>query len=877
MSRFHFPLWVLLACTVFLIPTPRAEAQPSPVAWKRLRQGVGANLLRGGDADSPGVWEAYYRGFSRAVGQGRANSAAFICENSTLAQTSGAVQTVILNQTAPTPLVASGWSRAAGVSGAADAEYSLYIDVTYTDNTFLYGLYTPFAAGTHDWQRGEVRIFPAKPIRSVAMYALFRGHTGRVWFDDLSLAPEGDPRATLLDGVAVAPAPRAARVGRYVPITTRDGLSILYSPVDADVSRVAVGARDVTGKYLPAAANGIPATEQTVESGLMLREARRDSDWLRVQNSQCAALGVAVSSDVRPTPDASAIAVSLRITSLPAFRAQDRALTVLWALPVNARGWAWGSGLRRSVLVPNTGISGAQAEYVDAFSASTGSGRWSLQPFAALSDAQDGISIGIDPNFPTQFRLAYNARAQVLYAAFDVSMVAERPGGATLRFLISRSGPHGLRGALDRWQRAFPTLHAVRARRHGGWMPFTDIATVQNPGDFGFAFHEGDNAIRYDDANGIATFHYTEPSTWWMAMPPTMPRTYENAVALARLIAADPQHEDFESARAALKWGMKGADGRFQMLFRNEPWTNGAVWSLNPAPALPAPSDLSAKWSATEQARLYSPTRGTLDGEYLDSIEGYVTAESDFNRAAFAYTATPPTWDRATLRPVSHKGLLLFERTRAMSTSLHARGKLLMANGTPDRFGFLAPFLDVLGSETNWLPGGRYVPESDELLARRRVMSGAKPFAFLQNTDFVRFGPHVEKYFAHCLFYGFAPGFFSANAASNPYWEDPRLYNRDRALFRKYMPLVQRVSQAGWQPLTQAATSNPQVWMERFGGDLWTVRNAGTSAQATEIRWDNVRLSRAVDLSTGQAWPVSGGIARGIVVAPGATRVLQVR
>lgn len=854
----------LLAALLLALAAYVWAGPASPVAYRHLRAQPGApNLLHAGDAESAG-WRAFERGFQLAPGEGRGHSGALLCENANEAQASGATQTIELNQTSPVTVTASGWSRAQNVSGVLDAGYALYIDITYADGSNLWGQTASFEAGTHGWQRVQLSIFPARPIRSVSFYALLRGHSGRAWFDDMALTTLGGSGATLLDGTSVQPAPPSKRIGKYLPVSTRDGLSLLYSSEDADVSRVTLGGRDVTGKYLQ---NG---ALRPAQAGLMLRQASSDGDWLRVQNSTCPQFGVQIHSEARPTADGAAIAITLRVSKMASASARDRALTVLWALPLDATGWKWSSDIQSSLPI------GAEGEFSDTFSTSTGVGRWSLYPFASVSDEHDGVSLALDPTRPAQHRLFYNARAQVLGAAFDIALVPERPGGEVLRFLIMRSGPSGMRGAIAKWWRQFPQVNAVRASRHGLWMPFTDVSKVPAPEDFGFAFHEGDDAIAWDDAHSILSFHYTEPSTWWMPMPPALPRTYENALALARSIAADAKNPQSTMASALLKWGMKDADGRLQLQFRNEPWANGAVWSLNPSPRLSAPCDFSEKSGPAETARLYSPARGGLDGEYLDSLEGYVTAEADFNRAAFASVSTPPTWS-SNFAPTLHKGLLLFERASAMSQSLHARSKLLMANSTPDRFGFFAPCLDVLGSETNWGRGGKYLPDDDSLMARRRALSGGKPFCLLQNTDFDKFGPHVEAYFARCLFYGFWPGFFSPDASSGPYFESARWFERDRPLFVKYLPLIKSLSQAGWQPLTQAHTSRAEVWIERFGSELWTLRNTERATQSVDLSFENAALNRAVDLMSGQAWDVRGGILRGLELPGGATRVLRVQ
>src|SRR5262249_26893037 len=51
----------------------------------------------------------------------------------------------------------------------------------------------------------------------------------------------------------------------------------------------------------------------------------------------------------------------------------------------------------------------------------------------------------------------------------------------------------------------------------------------------------------------------------------------------------------------------------------------------------------------------------------------------------------------------------------------------------------------------------------------------------------------------------------------NPYWQNPKWYERDRPLFGRYLPLIKRVAEAGWHPLTHANSDNPAILIERFG------------------------------------------------------------
>jgi len=77
----------------------------------------------------------------------------------------------------------------------------------------------------------------------------------------------------------------------------------------------------------------------------------------------------------------------------------------------------------------------------------------------------------------------------------------------------------------------------------------------------------------------------------------------------------------------------------------------------------------------------------------------------------------------------------------------------------------------------------------------------------------------VEKYFKRCLFYAIFPGFFDEEAASkDPYWTSPKKwYERDRDLFKKYLPLIISLAKAGWEPITYASSDNKKVYVERYG------------------------------------------------------------
>jgi len=113
------------------------------------------------------------------------------CTAATPGSQGGFLQEFELNQDRALPLLVSGWSRAENVSGPRNNHYSVWCDVKYArqlrPGRIDKAVIASFAVGTHDWQQAQVLLTPERPIKTVKLYALFRHHTGTVWFDDFSL------------------------------------------------------------------------------------------------------------------------------------------------------------------------------------------------------------------------------------------------------------------------------------------------------------------------------------------------------------------------------------------------------------------------------------------------------------------------------------------------------------------------------------------------------------------------------------------------------------------------------------------------------------------------------------------------------------------
>jgi hypothetical protein len=746
------------------------------------------------------VQRPYERGFTMQEGQ-------YLCDNGgDLHGRRGVFWAVNLNQTKPEPIVASAWSKAEDVSGSEDTNYSIYLDLIYSDGTPLWGQTVSFDVGSHDWQHCQVVVHPEKPVKQAIFHLLLRDHGGKAWFRD----------------------PELRVIRTSADTCTFDGLTV--------------------------------ARPQANPGGLQLRDVAAGSDFFLLPNSnhtnssagsgksngtlsgKSSVLGIDVAWTRQEADDAVFYDVELTETT-----GKDRAVTFALGNPVAAEGLRWQANPRQETAVE------PGREYLTSTQFRAGSnGQLSRYPFGAVANAAQGLALGIDPAFPAFFRVGYSAGTAELYLAYDIGLTPEQPR-AHLRFCqFTFPSKQGFRGALSRYYALYPEAFACRIHEQGNWMPFAKISQVPGWEDFGFKFKEGNDETAWDDEHGILTFRYTEPMTWWMSLPKDSPKNMDAAMAEAKRLAESGSPE----AQALRTSGYHTQRGEFTAQILDTPWCNGAVWSMNSMPGvLGDVTDFKNKWSPAIQKQFYGPqVHDKQDGEYIDSSEGYVTDELDFRRDHFAVAQTPLTFSPNEHRPAIFRGLIAFEYARGIATDIHRLGKFMMANATPDRLYWLAPMLDVLGTETNWHSGGQWQPMADSEMLYRRTLCKGKPYCFLMNTNFDEFShATVEKYMKRCLAYGMFPGFFSADAATGQYFTRPELYDRDRPLFKRYVPLCKQVAEAGWEPITLARTDQAHVYVERFGARYLTLFNDSPERRTFTLTLDAKPAGPGRNMLTGDS------------------------
>jgi len=925
---------------------------------------VDGAVLRGWDG-----WELGYEVDGEIKHGGRFSAR---CRNGSVEEHRGLTYVVELNQETPTPIVAECWSKAEGVTGGRDPNYSLYLDLVYTDGSPLWGQIAAFKPGTHDWRKRSVTVVPAKPIKEVMVHGIFRRRAGTAWFDDFKLW-----ELSLPDGVVQFDAVAVTRGGGAEPQAVAGPLSL----------PTAFFLRDV------AAQSSFIQPELSVESR---------PDGTLVARGAAESLQLELSVIYRDIGDALRLDGTVRDLT-----GGDRAVTVYCSHAVNALGWRWWDDQRASRPIE------AGKAYRNSVTVGAGANRTAAKyPLACISGGEAALCVAAPLDVPRLYRFAYEAGSQELYAAVDVGLspaTRKFPSQASFSFVLYRCDPAwGFRAALQRYYELFPHCFVKRNRKEGIWMPFTDIATVAGFADFGFQFQEGAPNVAFDERHGIDSFVYVEPASHWVSMPKDMERTNDRALAYIRELAAAGK----EQAQASLTSAVSGPDGEWQGGVTKAPWCDGALYYLNPSPNVVRDSagtvrqfdhewrriDAAFKnataqrgawrsgpkgyeivegegrngsrcvkltrteadaaagasqaivvdqkqatpliarawtkaaggtgdrdkdyslyidlkyvdgtpgwgfmvaaetgthdWQLLEQTiRPEKPVRslsfhllfrgshaGTvwfddaflaeegrdrnlvrqgdfepaasdallkpeLDGTYIDSFEMAATM-LNYRREHFAQTETPLVFDAE--GRVCQMGIFnTVAFAGELASRMQANNKMMFANSTPHRFPWGAAHLDVMGTETNWAPGGKYTPNADSVMNYRRAICWQRPYLLLLNTVYDDFKPEwVELYFKRCTAYAIFPSFFSHNAADDPYWGRPDLYNRDRPLFKKYIPTIQALNAAGWAPVTHARSSNAAVYVERFGkpgGEIYlTLFNDSDTTQTTKVSVDHKALA----------------------------------
>ena len=555
----------------------------------------------------------------------------------------------------------------------------------------------------------------------------------------------------------------------------------------------------------------------------------------------------------------------------------DKAFQITYTLPVDAVGWMWDDHPRKSrEITPDVPFKLNSIQVPDP----------SRYPFATIHDDKSALTIAMPLNTPRFAKSQYDSRSG-LTMTFDlgVSKAAKKlKGKATFTFLLYKSDPAwGIRAATKKYYDIHPESFVRRTdpNREGFWFvrpPLTALDDPKTATDESTAYGLGLNMVslgtdstiahkvwggdylKWDNQRNIYTSTYNHHSGFFA--PRCLPGqrgceklTYEQSLQKLRSDAAKLTENGKntrlrDESQATLISASRDLNGRLRYTNYQNKFGAFNKYYQNPDPDLSAGMD----WSAAAQKhqmeyaiKLAREAGAKLEAIHFDSTSGHRRWGEDYSREHWATADIPLTFSYETGEVTEKMIFAMYEHLEKMADFLHQRGMLLTANFNGNEVNALsflgADLIDYYGVEQGLEQrvGAVWGVTADSFGLNKRVMAYQKPISTLDteigNGEFSL--AQMEAKIQRSLFYGIFPGARGQTTKTEGWWSDQGL----RKVYARYSPLLEELAVAGWEPITNARSSNTDVWLERFGYASkhnlhLTIRNDSESAQEYTLTVD---------------------------------------
>lgn len=668
--------------------------------------------------------------------------------------------------------------------------------------------------------------------------------------------------AGLAGTMTLSPSARGAQAVR--PVRTNDGLAIRLE-ADGTLQGVTLDSRPLE---MQAGTGGFYVTEFVVPDG-----RRRDWGVVRGRTTQ-ASDGVDL---LAPLPDPGLDFRArfrnhggrLEVEGEVADRSgRDRALLVSFRLPIQAAGWWWADDLDR-----RRRIEAGTSYDVDDRLGEKRDILVSRVPFTAIGaerkPGKTGLSLAVPMHEPRVFRLFYDEHGyQVSFQLGLAPGVSQDKARASFRFALYRHDPAwGFRSAAQRYYEFFPELYLKRVKRDGALGFLRTSYVAPHPEDFAASFVGVGQATLTPElaaackANGLEAFKHREPWAWWhrvqfadrkdVRVPSRLggpgdpkPPSLEEELALIEKQKHEPPEvlDGNDQIPGPVREVAAAAQRCFIYDENNQPrrllwhlWSTreGMAWHsqipLNANPRIPSPnrSEMARRYQFPNMATWDDPKALHVNGVSFDSLTNWTGFHlDDYRRENFAYATIPLTFCPRNGRVVQITGFHDWEMVHLWGEEIRSKGRLLMSNTDTQPALFCGRYLDILAFERS--------PNvvSEEELALVRTLCYRKPAMYYRSVN--------EGGLRKCLLYAVFP---TTEVVSSPGAAEAA-----RPLYKKYAPLIRKISMAGWQPLTHARVrgEGARLKIERFGdrqrGLYFTLRNGGSAPVAAEVLVDLAAL-----------------------------------
>lgn len=516
----------------------------------------------------------------------------------------------------------------------------------------------------------------------------------------------------------------------------------------------------------------------------------------------------------------------------------ERPIRVRIGLHVDMQGWQWHDALdsARPITLPGE-------PYAQLADQSLNDTDYSLLPFGVISSSNLALTAENNPSEPRQFRIEAIPTHNFFGITYDMALTrltTKFPGQATIQCAFHSTNPEtpaqAMRKALADFYSRHPDIYENRIGHSGTWRPFPDTTengSSQSDIEY-FSVWEAGFDIPVRQRSSRLNFLYTEPWYHWLPLPPTEPRTENAAWSRLSLMATSGKALPHQLAAATIGGIARSADNHPAMQFIQVPWNNGVRGTVSADPDIPTNKISPVNRAMIESSVIdHHTAENGWDGVFLDSMGEW--PNPDFSLNALAAADYPALFNLATEQPFVPGVLSAYDWLRVLHFRTRSRGQFVFGNEAVASGSWFISKLDAFTQEANMLDDLWMEKVSGQKAQTSRILAGAKPYSMGLIANFANLSSHeLETFLQQCIPYGFVPGLHSADGYDQLYWRNSAWLKRDRTLLDKYLPVIQRLSNAGWKPVSNARCINPEVRLESFGPDgttsLYTLHNTSDAA-----------------------------------------------
>lgn len=595
---------------------------------------------------------------------------------------------------------------------------------------------------------------------------------------------------------------------------------------------------------------------------------RREPDHSLRHQASLPELGLEVEASYRLQADAIRVDGTVRDLT-----GRDRAIGVRFGLPLDLTGWRWYDDAEDYQTI------GPKRTHQNTFACEAGIGACSMYPWSAVTGSQAGLSLALPlEQGPRVFVLRHDQKVPETSATFYFGLskdAGRNPSRATFSLVLyAHDLAWGMRSAMDRYYRLFPESFKKRPP-YEGYLNYGHIEPYR-PDTHELVLSRGQVVPDASDFGEGYEFIWAMHGCYDYHQFPTDDRSMPKDELVKQWLAAKAGHREslYTPEPETLKKLVYGPEGQIRYIFDTQYWrshegynlTDKPGWGLNfrvheDPDVSPFLADLTRKkleqYAAKPGGRPFSACLTA------DAIDGYFSATSglDYRREHFGTTLSPLTFGRQNLKPAIFNSIWDFHKKAWWPLSEQHQVVTYGNGNVPSAFATM-PFIDIAMVEGRW---GLAAKPREERFWRAAAFHKIWRFWCL-NTGWYTIEHALDpKEVGRAFGEGLASAVFppldtvrSVLGSLEPC----------RAAYRQYVPAIEELSAAGWEPVPYASADSGAV-VERFGSAersslCFTLRNYADQPKQVSLRLDRLGLKLpagavlvAVDLVPGTPEVVS--------------------